>query len=96
MISILYHRPWSADRQLAGDIPAQVVISRLPQRLPTAQRVGKQSRMGDKHVHGARSRFLTKAVMACLEEVAYGESERAEAPRAAARDVGLARRQAPW
>jgi len=25
--------------QLAGDIPAQVIISRLPQRLPTAQRV---------------------------------------------------------
>jgi len=25
--------------QLAGDIPAQVSISRLPQRLPTAQRV---------------------------------------------------------
>jgi DNA helicase-2/ATP-dependent DNA helicase PcrA len=30
--------------------------------------------MGDRHVYGAKSRFLSKAVMACLEPVAYGEA----------------------
>jgi DNA helicase-2/ATP-dependent DNA helicase PcrA len=32
----------------------------------------QQSRMGDRHVYGAKSRFLTKAVLACLQEVAFG------------------------
>jgi len=36
--------------------------------------------MGDRHVYGARSRFLTKAVMACMEEVSFGEPERTEQP----------------
>ena len=29
--------------------------------------------MGDRHVYGAKSRFLTKAVMACLEERVWDE-----------------------
>ena len=45
---------------------------------PLKYYVTQQSRMGDRHVYGARSRFLTKAVMACLEEVAYGEPDEAE------------------
>jgi DNA helicase-2/ATP-dependent DNA helicase PcrA len=31
----------------------------------------QQSRMGDRHVYGARSRFLTAAVLRCLEERAW-------------------------
>jgi hypothetical protein len=30
--------------------------------------------MGDRHVYGAKSRFLTRAVMQCLEGVTYGEA----------------------
>ena len=35
---------------------------------PLKYYVTQQSRMGDRHVYGAKSRFLTKPVMACLEE----------------------------
>ncbi len=45
---------------------------------PLKYYVTQQSRMGDRHVYGARSRFLTKAVMACMEEVAYGDPEVAD------------------
>jgi DNA helicase-2/ATP-dependent DNA helicase PcrA len=38
--------------------------------------VTQQSRTGDRHVYGAKSRFLTREVMACLEPVAWGESEK--------------------
>src|SRR5205085_2256645 len=34
---------------------------------PLKYYVTQQSRMGDRHVYGAKSRFLTSAVMACLE-----------------------------
>jgi DNA helicase-2/ATP-dependent DNA helicase PcrA len=40
---------------------------------PLKYYVTQQSRMGDRHVYGAKSRFLTKEVMACLDEVTYGE-----------------------
>jgi DNA helicase-2/ATP-dependent DNA helicase PcrA len=36
--------------------------------------------MGDRHVYGAKSRFLTRAVMACFDQVAFGEPERTDAP----------------
>src|SRR5690606_1043632 len=42
---------------------------------PLKYYVTQQSRMGDRHVYGARSRFLTRAVMDCLEPVAYGGAE---------------------
>ena len=32
------------------------------------------SRMGDRHVYGAKSRFMTQAVLACMEPVAWGEA----------------------
>jgi DNA helicase-2/ATP-dependent DNA helicase PcrA len=38
---------------------------------PLKYYVTPQSRMGDRHVYGAKSRFLTRAVMACLEERAW-------------------------
>ncbi|HZD20850.1 MAG TPA: 3'-5' exonuclease, partial [Burkholderiales bacterium] len=40
---------------------------------PLKYYVTQQSRMGDRHVYGARSRFLTNAVMACLESRAWDE-----------------------
>jgi DNA helicase-2/ATP-dependent DNA helicase PcrA len=40
---------------------------------PLKYYVTQQSRMGDRHVYGARSRFLTRRVMACLEERVWDE-----------------------
>jgi DNA helicase-2/ATP-dependent DNA helicase PcrA len=57
---------------------------------PLKYYVTQQSRMGDRHVYGAKSRFLTRAVMQCLEPVAYGETvaEGPHASGAAGIDVG--------
>jgi DNA helicase-2/ATP-dependent DNA helicase PcrA len=41
---------------------------------PLKYYVTQQSRMGDRHVYGAKSRFLTRAVMQCLDGVTYGEA----------------------
>jgi DNA helicase-2/ATP-dependent DNA helicase PcrA len=41
---------------------------------PLKYYVTQQSRMGDRHVYGAKSRFLTQAVMACLEPFVHGEA----------------------
>jgi DNA helicase-2/ATP-dependent DNA helicase PcrA len=35
--------------------------------------VAQQARMGDRHVYGAKSRFMTRPVMACLEPVTWPE-----------------------
>ncbi|MGH8721892.1 MAG: 3'-5' exonuclease, partial [Burkholderiales bacterium] len=52
---------------------------------PLRYYVTQQSRMGDRHVYGAKSRFLTQAVLACLEPVAYGaDGESSESAMAAA------------
>ena len=40
---------------------------------PLRYYVTQQTRMGDRHVYGAKSRFLTRAVTACLHEIAWGE-----------------------
>jgi DNA helicase-2/ATP-dependent DNA helicase PcrA len=40
---------------------------------PMKYYIAQQSRMGDRHVYGAKSRFLTRAVMACLEQVTWPE-----------------------
>ncbi|HTM59491.1 MAG TPA: ATP-dependent helicase [Burkholderiales bacterium] len=40
---------------------------------PLKYYVTQQSRMGDRHVYGAKSRFLTKPVMACLDERVWDE-----------------------
>ena len=40
---------------------------------PLKYYVTQQSRMGDRHVYGARSRFVTEAVMSCLEPVSVAE-----------------------
>jgi DNA helicase-2/ATP-dependent DNA helicase PcrA len=57
---------------------------------PLKYYVTQQSRMGDRHVYGAKSRFLTRAVMDCLEPVAWGESPPQEAALAAAAKVDVA------
>ena len=52
---------------------------------PMKYYVTQQSRMGDRHVYGAKSRFLTREVMRCFEEVSFGEcleKETAEAGKA--------------
>ena len=40
---------------------------------PVKYFVTQQSRMGDRHVYGARSRFLTPQVMKCFEPVAWSD-----------------------
>jgi DNA helicase-2/ATP-dependent DNA helicase PcrA len=40
---------------------------------PVKYFVTQQSRMGDRHVYGAKSRFLTREVMACLDPVAWSD-----------------------
>jgi DNA helicase-2/ATP-dependent DNA helicase PcrA len=55
-----------------------VAMTRAKTRLdliaPLKYYVTQQSRMGDRHVYGAKSRFLTPAVLACFEPLVYGES----------------------
>jgi DNA helicase-2/ATP-dependent DNA helicase PcrA len=41
---------------------------------PMKYYVTGQSRMGDRHVYGAKSRFMTPAVMACLQETSWGQA----------------------
>ncbi|MFN2646070.1 MAG: ATP-dependent helicase [Burkholderiales bacterium] len=41
---------------------------------PLKYYVTQQSRMGDRHVYGAKSRFITAEVMACLEPRAWDET----------------------
>jgi len=48
--------------------------TRLDLVAPLKYYVAQQSRMGDRHVYGARSRFLTRAVLSNLEQIAWGES----------------------
>jgi len=40
---------------------------------PLKYYVTQQSRSGDRHVYGSKSRFLTREVMACLDPVTWGE-----------------------
>jgi DNA helicase-2/ATP-dependent DNA helicase PcrA len=41
---------------------------------PMKYYITQQSRTGDRHVYGAKSRFMTRPVMACLEQVTWPES----------------------
>jgi DNA helicase-2/ATP-dependent DNA helicase PcrA len=64
---------------------------------PLKYYVTQQSRMGDRHVYGAKSRFLTRAVMDCLEPVAWGESVHQEESAATPAAVDVAGRlRAMW
>jgi DNA helicase-2/ATP-dependent DNA helicase PcrA len=57
---------------------------------PLKYYVTQQSRMGDRHVYGAKSRFLTKPVMACLEPMAWGETDKEQMPAIAKPGVNVA------
>ena len=59
---------------------------------PLRYYVTQQSRMGDRHVYGAKSRFLTRAVMECLDEVCYGENAEAVLLSAGKTQVDVASR----
>jgi DNA helicase-2/ATP-dependent DNA helicase PcrA len=59
---------------------------------PLKYYVTQQSRMGDRHVYGAKSRFLTHAVMQCLDGVTYGEVLEAPAPLGGKAAVDVAAR----
>jgi DNA helicase II / ATP-dependent DNA helicase PcrA len=48
---------------------------------PQRYAITQQSRLGDRHVYGARSRFLTEPVLACLDREGYGEALAAAAPQ---------------
>jgi DNA helicase-2/ATP-dependent DNA helicase PcrA len=64
---------------------------------PLKYYVTQQSRMGDRHVYGAKSRFLTEPVMRCFEPVSYGEppEQAGSVPGKATIDVG-ARLRSMW
>ncbi len=42
---------------------------------PLKYYVTQQSRMGDRHVYGARSRFLTRKVLACFDQVSWSDEK---------------------
>ena len=48
--------------------------------------------MGDRHVYGAKSRFLTREVMACFDELAWGEAGEPARPAPAAARVDVTAR----
>ena len=47
---------------------------------PLKYYVTQQSRSGDRHVYGAKSRFLTREMMACLDPLTWGEAETGQVP----------------
>jgi DNA helicase-2/ATP-dependent DNA helicase PcrA len=57
---------------------------------PLKYYVTQQSRMGDRHVYGAKSRFMTRAVMTCFEEVVFGDAPEKEAAAEAGPAVDVA------
>jgi DNA helicase-2/ATP-dependent DNA helicase PcrA len=60
---------------------------------PLKYYVTQQSRMGDRHVYGAKSRFMTEAVMKCCEPVAFGSyPERSHAESSVVKSVDVASR----
>jgi DNA helicase II / ATP-dependent DNA helicase PcrA len=59
---------------------------------PLKYYVASQSRMGDKHIYGAKSRFMTQAVLACMAAVAWGETNPPEEILASKSKVDVAAR----
>jgi DNA helicase-2/ATP-dependent DNA helicase PcrA len=57
---------------------------------PLKYYVTQQSRTGDRHIYGAKSRFLTREVMACLDPVAWGEADTEDAPAGGRPNVDVA------
>ncbi|HZO02220.1 MAG TPA: ATP-dependent helicase [Burkholderiales bacterium] len=59
---------------------------------PLKYYVAAQSRMGDRHVYGAKSRFMTQAVLACMEPVAWGETRTGDETVSGSHTVDVAAR----
>jgi DNA helicase-2/ATP-dependent DNA helicase PcrA len=57
---------------------------------PLKYYVTQQSRTGDRHVYGAKSRFLTREVMACLDSVTWGEADAEGVPAGGKASVDVA------
>ncbi len=57
---------------------------------PLKYYVTQQSRTGDRHVYGAKSRFLTREVMDCLDPVAWGEADTEGVPAGGRPSVNVA------
>jgi len=57
---------------------------------PLKYYVTQQSRMGDRHVYGAKSRFLTRAVLACFEQASWSDEREAERGKAGSAPVDVA------
>jgi DNA helicase-2/ATP-dependent DNA helicase PcrA len=57
---------------------------------PLKYYVTQQSRMGDRHIYGAKSRFLTEPVMRCFEPVAWADAREAEPQAHGAAPVDVA------
>jgi DNA helicase II / ATP-dependent DNA helicase PcrA len=45
---------------------------------PLKYYIASQSRMGDRHVYGAKSRFMTQSVLKCMEPVVFGSASESE------------------
>jgi DNA helicase-2/ATP-dependent DNA helicase PcrA len=45
---------------------------------PLKYYIASQSRMGDRHVYGAKSRFMTREVLKCMEPVTFGYAVESE------------------
>jgi len=54
---------------------------------PLKYYVTQQRRMGDAHVYGARSRFMTDAVLKRFEQTAWPAADTAARPQASRSDV---------
>jgi len=65
---------------------------------PLRYYVTQQSRRGDQHVYGAKSRFMTRAVMARLQQVSWPPADATSpVPAAASAPVDVAGRlRAMW
>ena len=59
---------------------------------PLKYYVTQQSRMGDRHVYGAKSRFMTAGVMACMQEVAWGDFHEKEGSSSGTATLDIAAR----
>ncbi len=57
---------------------------------PMKYYVTQQSRMGDRHVYGAKSRFLTKNVLACFEQTSWSDERVQDDGRCASAPVDVA------
>ena len=59
---------------------------------PLKYYVTQQSRMGDRHVYGAKSRFLTRKVLACFDQVSWSDEKDKEGATTKSAPVDVAGR----